>query len=404
MPISSSGPTGPRPLTSPTTPATDEAAPASAPATASTGWAAGAGTATERRSDDFGGTRSSSPNLPSLGSPTGPVATVPSPVQQQVFSAVDRFTAKVQAQLHHDALSLARGQKPVREGDELSAAQQQALTSATTDLVKDIPIGALSPEVAASVQQQLKDAGVEVRDIASTRLGDLGAVGGDIAKSLVKNLKASSPTAYYSLAAGLAAAAGYTAWNGGSKKLSQLGIKPEYKQQFFDDQLSVKLGADWQSHFKDFGVSGTVEGKVKLGEGGLLTGSVSANSHTGFDQAAVGYQVSREHWNLSTNAAFDKSGFGSARVDTSYHDDQLTANAYATANKHGLETVGGRFTYNPSKDFSLSGGVEHNFQTDRTTANAEAAWKLSKDVDLAVSGRVDDRGESQVGVGVAIHF
>ncbi len=304
-------------------------------------------------------------------------ASMPNPVRAQLEAALSTYTAKIETTLGHDAMSMARGRTPVREGDTLSPAQQTELQNASTDFLKNIPIGALSPELAAGIQSKLEGAGINTRDLASTKLGDLGSIGGDIAKDLIKDLKAASPTAYYSLAGGLAAAAGVVAWTGGSAKLASLGIKPEVKTKFFDDKLEVKLGGQWDAHFKNFKATGTVTGHVDLGNAGRLTGSVTGNSATGFDNARMQYDLNRPNLNLS---------------------------AYATANRQGMETVGGNVVYRPNDNLTLSAGVNHNFQTDHTTANAEAAWKVNKDVDFALSASHDSRGDSRIGAGVRIRF
>ena len=304
-------------------------------------------------------------------------ASMPNPVRTALEAALNTYTSKIETTLNHDAMSLARGKVPVREGDTLTPAQQTELQSASTDFLKSIPIGALSPELAAGIQSKLKDAGLDTRDVASTKLGDLGRIGGDIAKDLVKDLKQNSPTAYYSLAGGLAAAAGVVAWQGGSSKLASLGIKPEGNKKFFDDKLEVKLRGDWDAHFKNFKATTTVTGHVDMGNGGQLSASVSANSATGFDNARVQYDLNRPNLNLS---------------------------AYATANHDGMQDLGGSVVYRPNDNLTLSAGVNHNFQTDRTTATAEAAWKVNKDVDFALSASHDSSGDSRVGAGVRIRF
>jgi hypothetical protein len=304
-------------------------------------------------------------------------ATAPNPVRTQLESSLNSFTNRVEVALNHDAMSIARGRTPVREGDTLTAQQQTDLRNATTDFIKDIPIGALNPDLAAGIQSKLAAAGIDTRDISGTKLKDLGNIGGDIAKDLIKDLKQDSPTAYYSLAATLAAGAGVAAWTGGSAKLASLGIKPEIKQGFFDDQLQVKLRGNWDAHFKNFNVTGTVSGKVDMGTAGTLTGSVTANSATGFDNARVQYDLNRPNLNLS---------------------------AYATANRYGMQDVGGNVTYRPSDNLSLSAGVNHNFQTDRTTASAEAAYRVNNNVDFALSASHDSAGDSRIGAGVRIRF
>ena len=316
-------------------------------------------------------------------------AEAPTPAQLALMRAVDKYTGRVQGTLNHDALSLARGKKPVREGDELSEEQRAALNQATQDLVKDLPLGALSPELAAAAQKRLEDAGIEVRDIA---------------KDLVKDLKAKSPGAYYSIAGTLAAYAGYVAWNDGSAKLQSLGIKPETKHEFFDKSLQVKLKGEWGAHFQDFNLRTHTEGRLDLGENGKLTASVDVSTRSGFEKATVGYQLTKPNWNLSANASFNHDGFESARVDGRVHGATFNGSAYATANGAGLETVGGSLSYRPTDTFALSGGVNHNFQSGRTTASAEATWKVSKNVDFALSASGDSAGESRVGAGVQIRF
>ena len=49
-------------------------------------------------------------------------------------------------------------------------------------------------------------------------------------------------------------------------------------------------------------------------------------------------------------------------------------------------------------------GVDHDFRTNVTTAQAEADWKVRKNVDFALSASHNSQGESRVGVGVNIRF
>lgn len=365
-----SGPNGRRPLpstgdvssttsTTPTAPTTATEAPQQ------TGWSAGTGP----RGSVNANVSTPAPSAADVQ------ATLPNPVRTAVNANIDRLTSRLEQTLGHDAMSMARGRMPVREGDVLTDAQQSELKNAATDFIKDMPIGALSPEIAGAIQERLAANGVQVRDIASTKLGDLGNIGGDIAKDLLKDLKSDSPAAFYGLAAGAAAAAGYVAWTGGSEKLQRLGIKPEIKQKFFDDKLEVKLRGEWQAHFKDF------------------KPSVSAT-----------YTQTIDNWRLSGSISADSTGFNRAGLAAAYNSDTLSANAYVNANRNGLENVGGSVVYRPNDDFRLSAGIDHNFQTNRTTANAEATWKVRDNVDFALSASHDSAGDSRVGAGVRIRF
>jgi hypothetical protein len=304
-------------------------------------------------------------------------ATLPNPVRASLEQSLADFTARIELALGHDAMSIARGRTPVREGDVLSDAQQNELQEAAVDFLRDIPIGALDPALAAGIQERLRDAGIDTRDIASTRLKHVGKIGQDIAKDLLKDLKRDSPAAYYSVAAGLAAAIGAVGYTGGSAKLASLGIKPEVRTKLFDDQLQLKLRGNWDAHFKNFNVTATATGRVDLGNAGRLSASVSANSATGFDSARVQYDLDRPNLNLS---------------------------AYGTVNRNGLETIGGRVDYRPSDDFRLSASAERNFQTNTTTATGEVAWRVRDNLDFALSASHDSRGDSRIGAGVRISF
>lgn len=366
-----SGPNGRRPITgtgtvTSTTSTTPTAPTAPTEATQSTGWSAGTGV----RGTVNPNVSTPAPNASDVQ------ATLPNPVRNAVNANIDRLTSRLEQTLGHDAMSMARGRMPVREGDVLTDAQQTELRNAATDFIKDMPIGALSPEIASAVQERLQAAGVQVRDIASTKLGDLGNIGGDIAKDLLKDLKSDSPAAFYGLAAGAAVAAGYVAWTGGSEKLSRLGIKPEIKQKFFDDKLEVKLRGDWQAHFKDFKPTVSATYTQQVGDNWRFSGSLSA----------------------------DSTGLNRAGLAAAYTSDTLSANAYLNANRNGLENIGGSVVYRPNDDFRLSAGIDHNFQTNRTTANAEAAWRVRENVDFALSASHDSAGDSRVGVGLRVRW
>jgi hypothetical protein len=368
MPVNGIGSPSTRVVTSTTTqPSNQPSTVGPTPPPQNNGWAAGTN-----------GQRPLDLSLPKhISSEADVRASMPNPVRQQLEAALNTYQSKIETTLGHDAMSMARGRPAVREGDTLTAAQQTELQNASTDFLKSIPIGALSPEVASTIQGKLDAAGIKTRDINSTKLGDLGNIGGDIAKDLIKDLKASSPTAYYSLAGGLAAAAGFAAWEGGSSKLKSLGIKPEIKTKLFDDKLQLKIGAEWDAHFKNLKGTATISGHHDLGSAGRITGSVTANSATGFDNARVQYDFNRPNLNLS---------------------------AYATANHQGMESIGGNVNYRHSDNLNLSAGVNHNFQTDRTTATAEAAWKVRENVDFALSASHDSAGDSRIGAGVRIRF
>ena len=192
----------------------------------------------------------------------------------------------------------------------------------------------------------------------------------------MKDLKASSPTAYYSLAGGLAAAAGLVAWPAAAPS-----SQPRHQARGEDEAVRRQARAE------DRRASGTRTSRTSrppppspasmdLGDAGRLTGSVTANSATGFDNARVQYDFNRPNLNLSAYAHREPQRPGGRRRQRDLpRDDNL----------------------------NLSAGVNHNFQTDRTTATAEASWKVNKDVDFALSASHDSAGDSRIGAGVKSH-
>jgi hypothetical protein len=375
MPVT--GP-GPRPLSTPTTTPADTAGatsgtgptPSSTPDTGAAGWS-GAGARSTRPLD----LSLPPPNV----SQADLDATRPNPAKLAMQANIDKYTAAIEVALNQDPMSIARGRTPVREGDPLTDAQQKALENATTDFFKGMPLGAISPQLASGLQDKLDAAGITGKDLQTTKLGDFGGVGGDIAKKLVDDFRKGSPAAFYSLAATAAAGIGYYGYSQGSAKLASLGIKPELQQKLFSDHLELKVGADWKAKFADPGATGTITAKTRVGEFGNLSASVSGNTRTGFDRA---------------------------RLDASYNNNNATlnANAFVTADTKGLEDVGGSVNYHPNPNLTLSATVDHNFQTERTTATGEATWKVNKDVDFALSASTDSRGTSAIGAGLRVRF
>ncbi|MBI3182730.1 MAG: hypothetical protein HYZ28_11385 [Myxococcales bacterium] len=298
-------------------------------------------------------------------------------VEASIRTALDRYTARLESMFNPDAASLARGATPLREGEELTEAQESQAKKATTDFLRELPLAAFSPEVSGWLRASLAERGVTVRNGEAARLADFGKAGEELVKQLAGRLEESSPTAYYSLAAGLAGAAGYAAWSGGSQRLKSLGIKPEVGQSFFDGQLKVKLGADFGPRFENLRATANVSSSVSLGSAGRLSGTLSADTRDGLSRGRISYGLDRPDFSLSAGTNFNRSGF---------------------------ESVDAQALWRPREDFHLSAGLNHNFQTDRTTATAEASWKVNRDVDFALSASHDSAGESRVGVGLRIRF
>ncbi|MFZ5469795.1 MAG: hypothetical protein ACOZIN_10190 [Myxococcota bacterium] len=321
-------------------------------------------------------------------------------------AAIDRFTSRVETTLHHDPLSAARLMRPTHQDDPLTEAQLATLDEAANELLLSIPLGALAPGLATTIQARLAEHDIKVTDPSTLQLKDLGKLGSDIAKDIIKDFKQElkqfrrdSPAAYYSLAGSLALAVGYAAWTSGAGRLEQLGIKPELKRRFFDKRLELKARADKQT----LGLE--ARGHLNAGPG-VLSGAVSVNTREGLSAAEVGYSIARPKWSLSSGANADAQGFKTLNAQLGYRPlESLHVTAKAAHDFRAERTTASLETsYRPRESFNLSAGLTHDFGAERTTANLEASYRHSSHVDFALSGSHDSEGESRIGAGMRVRF
>lgn len=259
-------------------------------------------------------TRQALPQEPALQpASVAPALSTETPARRALAQAVDAYTARIQGILHHDARSLAAGQVPTRAGDPLSAEQRDQLQAASMDFLTSVPVGALAPRAVEQLTRQLQAAGVDTTDLATRRLGEFGDTGRAFAGQVLESVASGEGSAdAYALAGTLAAAAGYTAWTQGSQGLAALGLKPELRRGLFDDQLQVKLAADWQAGLKDFKVLASAAGQRDLGRAGKVSASLSGNSATGLEAGSLDWSVERPNWNFAAGAALGPAGLESS--------------------------------------------------------------------------------------------
>lgn len=309
------------------------------------------------------------------------------PVQQALVASIDRYTAQVQAALHHDAKSLASGQAPVLAGDTLSADQLAQLQSASLDFLKGLPVGALAPQAVARLTDQLAAKGVDTTDLASRPLGALGDTGHAFAQELLSQLRSGdAPTQAYALAGTLAAVAGYSAWTQGSQGLAALGFRPEFQRSLFDDRLQVKAGAGWQAELKDFSVSASATGKQELGRAGTLAASGAVSTKNGFEGGSVGWSVERPNWNLAATAALSKKGLDSVALSGQRTGSLGQVNVGATLDANGKLTAA-----------AFGAALEKGAYSAKLAATLDAAGATQGDVSL---GRKTDAASQQLAVHV----
>lgn len=295
-------------------------------------------------------------------------------VDQKVQTAVAAYQSRVEQLLHHDAVSLAHGQRPLGENDPIPAETMAGLKDAARDLLMNLPIGQLAPEAQSSLGSLLADQLPAGTDLRSLTLNDLRDAGRDAAKALLHDLKDEHPSTFYGLAAGALALVGVVGATQGSDGLRKLGIRPQVQTKLFGDAVRLKVEAQFGPGFSNPGATVGLSGKV--GASGTLSADATVDG-SGFVRGGVEYALRRDDLSLSANARFDASGVTSVGVNGSWQ---------------------------PRPDLTLSGSATHDFVADRTQVGADVSWKVRQNVDLALSASHDSRGDSRVGLGLRVTF
>lgn len=261
-------------------------------------------------------------SLPSLGtdrSTTNEVVLSPA-AREKATRGLDKLYNTLRTTLNHDAESLARGEMPVRAGDELSETQRETIRDATVEMLKEMPIGALSPRATESLKKILDKHDIDTTNLDTKTIGDLGDVGKELAETLIKDLKTDNPAAFYGIAAAAAAAVGTYGYLEGSEKLREMGLKPEFTTHLFDKSLEVKAEADWGKKFSDPNLRLNTRGTTSLGN--LMIGhslsydTRNADNVSGTLDARLG-KTTGNNLGFSTSGDLEK-GFGETKVDGRY--------------------------------------------------------------------------------------
>lgn len=337
-------------------------------------------------------------------------------VDARTKAAFDRFEARFTQIIHRDAGSLAAGLRPLQNGDSFDATQQKDLERALGDLVKELPVAAFADDFQSALKTALGG-----RDLSNARLGDLGKIGGDAAKDLVKKLKQDHPKAYWSIAGTVAAAAVTVGYTQGTDALAKLGIKPEISTQVFKD-VKVKLGVEAGPRFSDPRVSVGLEGQHTFDGGSVIKGGVAAQIH---NKAVVSAEVngsfaSTNGRNVDARVRLDGTGKPfDARLSASQsftHDVGGGGNGVLYGQALWSNGTNGTVV---QSSLSLGMGAAHGRWTSSVTTGYDfrrEAFTASlatgrtydvvtkNDLDVQFRARLDSKGDALVGFGVAFRF
>ncbi len=302
-----------------------------------------------------------------------------SSVDARTKAAFDAFTVRVEQLLHRDAASLASGHFPVTSPTQ---AQTDALMGAFKDLLKEMPIGAFGERFEATIESATGALG-DTRDLSAMRLGDLGDVGGDIAKRLIDDLRHDSPTTFYSIAGVAAAGAVTLGYTQGTDALNKLGIKPEVRTTLFDG-VKLRLGVHAGPRFSDPSLTVGLSGQHQFDNGTIVRGGVNTRIEHLTGNARLG--ETRFDASVTTTTGFAAHG----EVRTTGNFDPIDARL----------SVSQRF----DNGWQVGAGASYTFDNGQFSSTLSAGRRFNDNVDVQFRGTYNNQTGYGVGVGATIRF
>jgi hypothetical protein len=219
-------------------------------------------------------------------------------------------------------------------------------------------------------------------DLSQVRLADLGDVGGDAAKAILKQLKQEHRGSYNTLVGVAAAGALAIGYTRGTDALRDLGIRPELSTTIFDG-ARLRLGLDAGPRFANRALSIGLSGQTQLDNGTVLRGALQ----TRLSGKELG--ETRISGSMSTTSGFNAAG--GIRFDGQFKpiDSHLSASQRFDRWSVGAEA---RYTF-----------ASGNF-TSTLSAGRTFDIQQRNDLDLQLRGSFDNQGNHFIGVGATFRF
>lgn len=355
------------------------------------------------KADEMGPAKSGSPiavqlqnhayrqTLPDLGDT---VATQPGKLSP---AAVERFYEQLERALRLDArgivLDMHEGRDPFFNASgtrTLSSDQQKELVRAARDLLMELPLSALSPDLVGVARDALTARGMSVAGLENKKLGELGDIGKDLIADIVKDLRNAHPVAFHSLGAAGAVALGAVAGFQGTDALRSLGVRPEVRLRFLDGALQTRVRAEWEQRFTNPKLSAGVYGNFPLGNFQGQAGIALDATGPNFGHLAItGVTLSGSAAGVLENGGLLGIS-GQTQVNGSGH---VTSATVGTSYSREPWTVGAGVTW-----------VDGNATGSRFQGSLSVGYRPSRNVDVFLLGTVDNQGQRFVGVGARLGF
>lgn len=312
-------------------------------------------------------------------------------------AALDRFYVAMERALRLDArgvvLDMHEGRNPYFLSDgtrSLNNEQQKELLRAAKDLVMEIPIGALSPELIGVARDALTARGQSTAGLENKKLGDLGDIGRDIATDIVKDLREAHPAVFNTLGAVAAVALGTAASLEGTDVLRSIGLRPDLRLRFLDGALQTRVRAEWDARFTNPKLSAGLYGNIPLGSfQGQLGLSVDARGPSFGKLQLSGLTLSGTSVGTLENGGL-LGLTGQAQINGSGHVSSATL-GLSYAREPWTVGVGATWTDGNGQNHGVSGSLS-------------VGYRPSRNLDVFLLGTVNPGGDRFLGVGARIGF
>lgn len=312
-------------------------------------------------------------------------------------AALDRFNDAMERALRLDArgivLDMHEGRDPYFMGSgtrTLNGEQQKELRRAAKDLIMEIPLSALSPDLIGVARDALTARGLSTAGIENRKLGDLGDIGRDLASDIVKDLRGAHPAVFNTLGAVAAVAIGTVASLDGTDALRSIGLRPDLRLRFLDGALQTRVRAEWDARFTNPKLSAGLYGNIPLGTfQGQLGLSLDAYGPT-FGKL----QVSGMTLSGSTVGTLDNGGLlgltGQAQISGGGHVSSATLGLSYSRDPWTVG-AGATFTGDDGQNRGVSGSLSVGYRPNRN-------------VDVFLLGTMGPNGQHSVFVGGRFGF
>ena len=341
--------------------------------------------------------------------------------QKKAKAALDKYNNRLETIMNRGhktrglalAAGAAGGKQPYGPGDKFDPADVDALKGATKDLVMNMPIGTLNAGAQKKIDGLLQGTDLSLKDVQNKSINELKGELGDKAKKIgeevADNLKSNKPGVYYGLGITGAAAIGAYGYAKGSKGLEQLGIKPEFKKNFFDNKVTANAKGSWDAEMKNPNLALGVNTKLKTSEHGRLAFGAKANvggpSLGDIDFKGGSANMSYTHGlgkkkslNANLNANFDAEGkVKSGRSEFNYNSGDFKLGLGA---KHGenMDVLGydlkGNFKLGDNTTANTNLNFDRKFGFEK--GNANLSHNFEKNHSLSLNSNFDSKGFNDI--------